>query len=727
VSLISFVVPVHNVQGFLRQCLDSVLDQAFADVEVIAVDDASTDGGAEVLAEYAARDARVTVITLDRNAGQGPARNRGLAAATGDYVWYLDADDWLADGIVGAVADRIHRTDADVVVVDHVRAGVDGEIVPSATGARFRRAPRVFALHVWPETIEILHVPWNKVVRRSLLERLGFRFEAGWYEDVPFTYGLLMAADRITLLARVGVFYRQRRAGATHTAGDGHFAIFAKWARVFDDFDESRPDAQRLRGLLFRRMIWHFLKVRGNDERLPENKREAFFAAMTAQYHRYLPPDGYPRPRGVEGVKHRLVAAGRYRAYWALWLGFHAAGAAKTAGGAVAVGTAHAGRGTARAGRKAALHAYYREQLRQPRDPALALYAAYWYRGYACNPAAVYEKALELAPDVRGVWVVRRDKIRTLPRGVPYVVAGTPVYYRALARATWLVNNVNWPDHVVKRRGSVHLMTHHGTPLKVMGLDQRDYPGGVRDHDFVGQMARADRWDFSVTANAFTTQVWQGAYPCRYRTLETGYPRNDRLASATAADVSLIREELGIAPGQRVVLYAPTHREHAPAYRPPFDPDQLGEAIGADSVVLMRSHHFADRDDDRDGTAAAADGVRDVSAYPRVEDLYLAADLLVTDYSSAMFDYAVLDRPIVVYAPDWDAYRIVRGVYFDVVAEPPGAVALSFAELIDAFRSGAVDGGVAAKARAEFRARFCALEDGHAAERVVRQVFLGEA
>ena len=108
-----------------------------------------------------------------------------------------------------------------------------------------------------------------------------------------------------------------------------------------------------------------------------------------------------------------------------------------------------------------------------------------------------------------------------------------------------------------------------------------------------------------------------------------------------------------------------------------------------------------------------------------MEDLYLAADVLVTDYSSVMFDYAVLDRPIVIYAPDWEAYRMIRGVYFDLVAEPPGAVALTLDDLLDTFRTGAFENDAATKARAEFRRRFSSLEDGHAAQRVVETVFRG--
>ncbi|GAA1846095.1 bifunctional glycosyltransferase/CDP-glycerol:glycerophosphate glycerophosphotransferase [Asanoa iriomotensis] len=718
--LISFIVPVYNVRSYLRQCLDSMLADSSVPVELIAVDDRSTDGSAEVLAEYAARDPRVTVLTLDRNGGQGPARNRGLEQATGDYVWFVDSDDWLADGIVPAVAARIADLDPDVVVVDHVRAHWDGRVDPSLN--RFARTPEVFALHEWPRAIEILHTPWNKIVRRSLLLGTGFRFRTGWYEDIPFTYRVLMAADRITLLDRVGVHYRQRRVGAaTRTVGEGHFAIFTNWSEVFDTFDDGRPGAALLRKLLFRRMIWHFLVVRGNEDRLPDELRARFFGEMTAHYHRYLPAGGYPAPGGMEGVKHRLVAGGRHHTFQALRFGFRRAQEAR-ATGEVAARAGNRGRRVARLGRAAVLRAYYHAELRRPLDPNLALYAAYWYRGYACNPAAIYETAKDLAPGVRGVWVVRRDKVGTLPPGVPYVVAGTRAYFRALAQATYLVNNVNWPNYVVKRPGSTHVMTHHGTPLKVMGIDQQDYPGGVQDPDFAGQLRRADRWDYSVTANAFTTQAWERAYPCRYRTLETGYPRNDRLALATAGEVARVRAELGIEPGQRVVLYAATHREHLPGYHPPFDPERVRAAAGPDAVLLIRSHYFRDR---AVAAPAPADlpGVRDVSAHPSVEDLYLAADVLITDYSSVMFDYAVLDRPIVIYAPDWEAYRMIRGVYFDIVAEPPGAVALTLDDLVDTLRTGAFESDAATKARSEFRGRFTTLEDGRAAERVIATVF----
>jgi CDP-glycerol glycerophosphotransferase len=423
-------------------------------------------------------------------------------------------------------------------------------------------------------------------------------------------------------------------------------------------------------------------------------------------------------------VKHRLVAAGRWRTFSALRAAHQVEERARRSARRVKRRVLPVARRNARRARNAALREYYRAELRRPLDPTLAVYAAYWYRGYSCNPAAIYTAARRLAPQVRGVWIVRRDRVNVLPPGVEYVVAGTREYYRVLARARWLVNNVNFPDFVRKRPGSVHVQTHHGTPVKVMGLDQQRYPVGAMGMNFAKLLHRVDRWDYSVSSNSFSTQMWERAYPADYATLEVGYPRNDRLALATAEECRQARAALGIGPDEYVVLYAPTHREHLPGWRPPFDPDRMRDVLGPSGRLLMRSHYFHDRDRRLRGASDGA--VLDVSTHDRVEDLYLAADVLVTDYSSAMFDYAVLDRPIVVYAPDWDAYRVARGVYFDLLAEPPGAVAVDFPGLLDIFRSGAVRGADAEQARQRFRARFCALDDGHAAERVVRRVFLDE-
>src|SRR5690606_23821681 len=103
---------------------------------------------------------------------------------------------------------------------------------------------------------------------------------------------------------------------------------------------------------------------------------------------------------------------------------------------------------------------------------------------------------------------------------------------------------------------------------------------------------------------------------------------------------------------------------------------------------------------------------------------FIAADVLITDYSSISFDFAVLDRPVVIHAPDWDDYRATRGATFDLMEAAPGFVSRTVDELVEGFRSGAVAGPEATARRQAFRERFCSLDDGRAAERVVRRVML---
>ncbi|MET0423638.1 MAG: CDP-glycerol glycerophosphotransferase family protein, partial [Actinoplanes sp.] len=550
------------------------------------------------------------------------------------------------------------------------------------------------------------------------LVKLGLTFAEGWYEDVSYTFPLLLAAPRISTLPRTCVHYRQRRTGAiTRTVGDRHFEVFDHWQKAWELAGTYASPSPKVRGRLFRRMIWHYLRVLRHDARVPPDSRRRFFRRMTEDYRRYLPAEGYPRPKGPEGLRHRFVADGSYTA-------FQAMGQAVTLVRAGQRTVAAPARRLVRRGRQAMALLYYHLQLRLPVDQRLALYSAYWFRGVSCNPAAIAAKAAELAPDVRAVWVVGPSRVDALPPGTEHVVAGSWRYFRAMARARYLINNVNWPNRIVKRRGTTHVMTHHGTPLKMMGMDQLDHPAAARDADFAGQMRRADRWDYSVTANAHTTIAWDRAYPCGYRTLEVGYPRNDRLALATADEVAAVRARLGLEPGQRVVLYMPTHREWLPHGRHVLDVEQLSEALGPDTVLLVRAHYFYVAPELAGAGPARTGRLVDVSGYPVVEDLYLAADVLLTDYSSAMFDYAVLDRPLVLFAPDWPVYRELRGAYFDLLAEPPGAVATDVPALIEVFRAETYRDDAATAARSAFRARFCYLDDGGAAERVVRQVFM---
>jgi glycosyltransferase involved in cell wall biosynthesis len=312
VAVLSVIVPVYRVRDYLPECLDSLLGDAGADIEVVAVDDASPDDSSEILARYAATDPRLRVVTLTENVGLGGARNTGLDRAVGEYVWFVDSDDWLPAGTVPAVLRRLVASTPDVLVVDYERCFHDGRRVRAAIAELFAEPlPDVFTLAERPALLRSLTIACNKVVRRAFLVELGIRFAPGFYEDISWSIPLLVAAEKIGVLDRVCYCYRQRPGAITFTITDRHFDVFPQWQRVFD-FLDTRPACAALRPVVFERMIWHLLAVLGHAERVPRRRRRAFFAEMTVLYRRHRPAEGYPAPGGVEGLKRRLVGLGAY-------------------------------------------------------------------------------------------------------------------------------------------------------------------------------------------------------------------------------------------------------------------------------------------------------------------------------------------------------------------------------------------------------------------------------
>jgi CDP-glycerol glycerophosphotransferase (TagB/SpsB family) len=720
-SRLSLIVPVHNVRAYLRACLDSIFDQGFADLEVVAVDDASPDGSGQILDEYAERHPELRVLHLEANVGLGPARNAGLDVATGEYLLFLDSDDLLAPGALRAIEDRLATLDdPDVLVFDYAKTFWTGPTRRNRLAGLLEEAgPQVFSIDARPKLLTLLMIVWNKAYRRDFVTAGGFRFPPGYYEDLPWTYPVLLSAERIGVLDAACVHYRQRRAGnILGSRNDKHFDAFDQYQRVFDWLD-AHPRAERWRPFLYGRMLRHYNTILIQPDRLPAARRADFFHRAAAHARRFRPAGQARHPLALPDRGSLLIERGNYAAYRAL----RVAQAERSRGRRIVSTARSRWRKPIRNARHRARVAYYRAQRQRPLDRNLAVYAAYWYRGYGDNPAAIYEKARELAPQVRGVWIVEPSHAAGMPEGVDYIIAGSRDYWDVLSRAGYLISNVGFPAAVIKRPGSVWVQTHHGTPLKSMGLDELRFPLAARRAGPVASMRRVDRLDYVLSSNRYSTEVWERAYPSDYEILESGYPRNDRLVNAGPDEIATIRDRLGIGASQTAVLYAPTFRDYQRGFQPVGDLGALADALGPDTVLLARNHYFDASNGGGSGDLRRAGRVIDVSAQRCVEELYLAADVLVTDYSSAMFDYALLDRPIVIYAPDWELYRATRGTYFDLLAEPPGVVTRTEAELVEALRSGAYGAEPATKLRAAFREKFCTFDDGHAAERVVQRIF----
>ncbi|MFD0331701.1 CDP-glycerol glycerophosphotransferase family protein [Streptacidiphilus monticola] len=308
------------------------------------------------------------------------------------------------------------------------------------------------------------------------------------------------------------------------------------------------------------------------------------------------------------------------------------------------------------------------------------------------------------------------------PPGARTVVFDSSEWYEAYARSRFVVGNTHFPAWLAARPEQVVVQTWHGTPLKRIGFDfDNDW---FADTDYLEELRReVPQWRLLLAPNRFSTPVFRRAFRYEGEILESGYPRNDLLlAPDRELRARRVREALGLPEGRRVVLYAPTWREDQA--RPSggyqldlrLDLPLLRSRLGGDHVLLVRPHaHVGDH------VPGAGDGfVWDVGSYPDIADLYLVADVLLTDYSSTMFDFAVTGRPMLFFTYDLDRYRdVLRGFYFDFEAQAPGPLLATTEEVVDALLHLDRVAADSAASYAAFRARYCDLDDGQAARRVV--------
>ena len=290
-------------------------------------------------------------------------------------------------------------------------------------------------------------------------------------------------------------------------------------------------------------------------------------------------------------------------------------------------------------------------------DDNLVLFVSFMGMGFNDSPKAIYDyiKSHPEYSKYRCVWAFEHPEEHP---ELDTVMIDSAKYFRTALMAKYWVTNTNIERGLkFKKKKHVYLNTWHGIALKHIG---NDCPGRS-DYNF-------DTVDYLVVSGAHDEKVWKSAFHAQEKAyLRCGMPRNEELWLATEEKKLAMREKLGIPAGKKLILYAPTWRESTDGgksyeIKPPIHFDRWKEALGEEYIILFRAHHQTTR-----VLGVQYDEfVRDASAYPAVNDLMSASDILITDYSAIAFDYAVLCRPIFVYAYDYDTYLADRGTYFDI-------------------------------------------------------------
>ena len=343
---------------------------------------------------------------------------------------------------------------------------------------------------------------------------------------------------------------------------------------------------------------------------------------------------------------------------------------------------------------------------------------------YSDSPRALYE-ALRDRSDIEHTWLAAAGHRRWFPAGVTTADPATPEARAALEEADLVVASSHVEVDWEKGPRTTYLQTWHGTPLKRIHHDVLWAPPG--------RLAKLDedvaRWDLLLSPNPASTPRLRRSFRYDGEVLESGYPRNDVLADADRREKARARQRnaLGLPDEAVAVLYAPTWRDQEVLGEDPqpvqlaLDARRFCDVLPDDHVLLVRAHNLVSRRWHLD----AHPRVLDVSDEPDVSDLMAAADVLVTDYSSLMFDFALTGRPILLHAFDLETFATeTRGFYFDLLPEAPGPVLRTSDEVLETLTRLPEVVAACAERYARFRERYTALEDGSATGRVLGRLGL---
>lgn len=354
---------------------------------------------------------------------------------------------------------------------------------------------------------------------------------------------------------------------------------------------------------------------------------------------------------------------------------------------------------------------------------------------YTGSPRAIYERMVELGLDkkYKCVWFFQKGKCpeNGIPGSAKIVRYGRSLYLYYMCIAGVWVFDARQPKFIKKKEEQHYIQTWHGTPLKKLALDLDNMSmWGEKDLDQYKRnfAANTATWDYLIAQNEFSDRIFRRCFDFHKTMLHMGYPRNDVLfRKNNPEDILKLKEQYGLPTDKKILLYAPTWRDDeylksgVYRFRPQLDFMALKKAFEGEYVVAVKYHYLVGESIDWTGYEGF---IYPFTGAGEISGLYLVADALITDYSSVMFDYSLLKKPMYFYAYDLEKYRDeLKGFYFDFLGEIPGPVSQTTEELIADIRKYGTDHSPEfAEREKAFYEKFGGYEDGHACDTIIELI-----
>ncbi|KIH69756.1 bifunctional glycosyltransferase/CDP-glycerol:glycerophosphate glycerophosphotransferase [Salinicoccus roseus] len=704
--MISIIIPAEKNENYIDRALESVADQTYADFEALILH-SNTDALKRAVGQKFIKDARFRFIETPKDITAGAARNIGLEAVTGEYVYFLDSDDYISSD---ALQMLIENMDGHPIVRGRMRRTEhDSSEIESAAEKR-----RTTIFHRNRYNLVRNHSALHFLIKKDLIDRLDLKFAEAeqTYSDLMFVIPMLEAVEVVPFVYEALYFRRRRNDPITHPSlrqmpieqrMHDMFAIYNRLKQSRLSFEaETLLDTLLLN--FYRKHL--IVKFKNKDE------IDVHFEGLQETIRKVNPSVLKTKDKVLQ-LDVRTIQSRSRRTFKRL--------------SRVRDVLRDAKRGfTKRNGRKEFIYKY--SYMKKPLMDDLVIFESFQGKSYSDSPKYIYQQMLKSRSGYNHVWVL--NKKQKLPGDPVTVKRFSLKYYYYMARAKYIVSNVRMPNSYIKRAGQKYLQTWHGTPLKRLAGDMDDvHMPGTNAAKYKKNFSKeTDKWDYLIAPNAYSSAIFKRAFWFTNTMLETGYPRNDILMTDdNPVIIQDIKEKLGLPKDKKVILYAPTWRDDEYykvgqyKFSMQLDLERLKEKFGDEYIILLRMHYVVASKMDLTGLEGFA---YDVSKYDDVSELYLASDMLITDYSSVFFDYANLRRPVLFFTYDIEKYREqLRGFYIDMETELPGPLLMTNGAVVDAIENiGEIEEEYQERYDA-FYDRFCSWDDGRASEKVVDAVF----
>ncbi|WP_342388834.1 CDP-glycerol:glycerophosphate glycerophosphotransferase [Salinicoccus bachuensis] len=705
-KVISIITPAEKNENYIDRALESIVDQTYTAFEALILH-SDIDALKRAVGEKYLEDERFRFIETPKDITAGAARNIGIEASEGEYVYFLDSDDYISDDTLQLLTDNI---EGRPVVRGRVRrTNLDSSALENVTDQR-----RISIFHRNRYNLVKNHSALNFLVSKDYIDRLDLRFaeEEQTYSDLSFIVPLLESVEVVAFVYEAVYFRRRRNDPITHPSlrqlpveqrMHDLFSIYNRLKHSRLSFEAEEFLDNLLLNFYRKHLIVEFKDKAQIDQHF-EGLREAIRKVSPAVLN------GKDR---VLRLDVRTIQSRSMRTFKRLSIFRDLIRDVKKAV-------------TTRNGRKEFIYKRFFKNMDLMDD--LVVFESFQGKSYSDSPKYIYQQMLKSRSGYNYVWVM--NKKQKIPGNPVTVKRFSLKYYRYMARAKYIVSNVRMPNSYIKKDGQKYLQTWHGTPLKRLAGDMDDvHMPGTNAARYKQNFSReTDKWDYLIAPNAYSSAIFKRAFWFSNTMLETGYPRNDILTNDNnPVIIQDIKEKLGLSADKKVVLYAPTWRDDEYykvgqyKFSLQLDLERLKERFGDDHIILLRMHYVVASKMNLAGLEGFA---YDVSKYDDVSELYLVSDMLITDYSSVFFDYANLKRPVLFFTYDIEKYREqLRGFYIDMEEELPGPLLMTNDEVVNAIENiNQIEKKYKERYEA-FHERFCSWDDGRASEKVVDAVF----